>query len=133
MAIYLTFLTFSWPWGFWKAVLRYIVDDFIIFVTYLGFIRWHYNLREGRSPRWAVNFIRCHQRHRVSAWFITGDIYFIIWLDCYLSTFSTWKNCLSPPSSICHSLKRSHCVQPIPRDREVCCREASRITSGFSG
>ena len=32
-----------------------------------------------------------HQRHSVSAWFITGDIYFIIWLDCYLSTFSTGK------------------------------------------
>lgn len=118
MAIYLTFRVFYWPWDFGEAVLRYPVDDFIIFVTYLGFVRWHYDLEEGKSPRLAVNFIRCHQRPRAPAWFMTGDIHLYQLAGLLFIYFLPWKNCLSPPPSF----NISFFERKLLWGAEVCCR-----------
>lgn len=117
MAIYLTFRVFYWPWDFGEAVLRYPVDDFIIFVTYLGFVRWHYDLEEGKSPRLAVNFIRCHQRPLIPS--LIYD-----WWHSPLSTGWIIIYLLSPLEklSLPPSFNISFFERKLLWGAEVCCR-----------
>lgn len=115
-----------------KSSAEVWVDDSIIFTTYLGFIHGHYNPGEGKSPRWAVKFHQVSSKVQ-SLSLIYDWCYSLYHLAGLLFIYYLhWKNCLSSPSSICHPLKRSHCVQPTVRSREVCCRESSQIASGFS-
>jgi hypothetical protein len=71
----------------------------------------------GQSTESTYLVITSCQGHIISMWLFSGAANLDHWLREYLPSFSTFK-LLPLPLSMLHSLKVSHLIQPVPKERK---------------